>query len=278
VVLCFASKALPNLIKWLNANTNIKVDMNVEGGRVSPMDAALFKSPIVFLFGQDEMIASIFSPAEPSIWASYKTFTYPYPYPLPRALKHLTKMEKERIRKYLLEKGGILFIDTQPRLNAIAKKGKWAPGQAFPWSMRMKQELREILPEYSLQRIPNEHQLFHCYYELDGAPPGYHFSYNSQFWHAKTPYLEGVFVDGHLAVIYSEMSYWSAMIPIPAGGGMGPYPIKPSVLRLMTNIIVYALTHSGISDKSRYVPEKEAQEEIPTKPPIIPPPTPNLRP
>lgn len=271
IVQHFVGKALPNLIKWLNAKTNIKVDMNVEGGRVSPLDATLFKSPIVFLFGQDEMIASIFSGSEPPTWASYNNFIH---LPLPRASKHLTKMEKERIRKYLLEKGGILFIDTQPRINALAKKGQWAPGRSYPWSMRMKRELRTILPEYNLKRIPNEHELFHCYYELGGAPPGHHYfcpAPFSQFWHAKTPYLEGISVDGHLAVIYSEMEYWGAMIPDKS------YPIKPSVFRFLTNTVVYALTHSGVSDKSRYVPEKEIPGEIPKKPPLIPQPTPNLR-
>jgi len=266
-----AGKALLNLIKWLNTNTNIKVDMNVEGGCVSPMDATLFKSPIVFLFGQDEMIASLFSDSEPPTWASYDNFIR---LPLFRASRRLTKMERERIRKYLLEKGGILFIDTQPRINALAKKGQWAPGRSYPWSMRMKRELRTILPEYNLKRIPNEHELFHCYYQLNGAPPGHHYfcpAPFSQFWHAKTPYLEGISVDGHLAVIYSEMVYWGAMLPDKT------YPIKPSVFRFLTNTVVYALIHSGVSDKSRYVPEKEIPGEIPKKVPFIPQPTPNLR-
>ena len=84
-------------------------------------------------------------------------------------------------------------------------------------------------------------------------------------------YLEGIFIDGRLAVIYCMEGYaW-----------MMNYKLRPSVFRLMTNIIVYALTHSGISDKSRYVPEKEIQEpteEIPKKAPFIPQPTPNSRP
>jgi len=59
------------------------------------------------------------------------------------------------------------------------------------------------------------------------------------------------------------------------------YLTTKAAFRFLTNVVVYGLTHSDISDKSKYVPEKEIQEsaeEIPKKPPLIPQPTPNSRP
>lgn len=236
----YYSSALPNLTKWINVNTNIKVDMNVQGGGIQLTDAYLFDSPVIFLLGYDHHIGA---------WRKGVSSTTKA-----RTFSHLTDIERKCLRKYLVEKGGILVIDTEARLNPSK--------QRYLWSRRMKVELRKILPEYSLTRIPDDHELYYSYYALGGPTSGISTS-------EREPYLEGISINGRLAVIYCKEGY----APV-----MTDHEYKPqlSVFRLMTNIIVYALTHSEISDHSRYIPEREISEEISVKPPIIPLPTPKL--
>ncbi|HIE30350.1 TPA: hypothetical protein EYP66_24080 [Candidatus Poribacteria bacterium] len=51
------------------------------------------------------------------------------------------KKEREALRRYLVEKGGLLFVDTLPHR-------MWSKDVPVSrWSFRMKAELREILPE-----------------------------------------------------------------------------------------------------------------------------------
>ena len=255
----FFSKAILNLMKWINSQTNIKVDINVEGGGIQLADSNLFKSPIVFLFGMDSLWAT-----STGKWQDWSTFTVPLKLPHPRISNRLTEIERKRLRKYLIDKRGLLIIDVPP---------KTVRGGEYPWSRRMKRELKTILPEYRLEKIPNNHELYHSYYELGGPPPGPSFSKPG---FAKYPtYLEGIFISGRLSVIYSEMWYAYAMVESVMGDKYYP---QSSTYRLIVNIIVYALTHGGISDHSKYVPEKEIPEEVPKKAPFIPQPTPNVRP
>lgn len=251
----YFSMAIPNLMKWINANTNIKMDMNVEGGGIQLTDANLFDSPVIFFFGYDNMSVQGLISQEGMVGWWKPGSGIPYA----KASSRLTDIERKRLREYLLEKGGILVVDTQARINMLSK-------EEYPWSKKMKRELREILPEYPMIRIPNSHELYRCYYILNGHPPGISISTSLSFAFTRQPYLEGISINGRLAVIYCQEGYAYMM-------GDFYKPQRP-VFRMMTNILVYALTHSGISDKSRYVPEKETQEEIPKKPPFIPPPTP----
>ena len=257
----FYSLSILDLIRWINANTNIKVDMNVEGGGIQLADARLFDSPVIFLLGYDHLAAW---GIEASTGKGRMVGWGPSPgVPHAKTSSHLTDIERKRLREYLVEKGGTLVVDTQARINMLSK-------EEYPWSRKMRRELREILPEYPMKRIENDHELYHSYYVLGGPPPG--ISTFLGFAFAREPYLEGISINGRLAVIYCREGYSWMMSPY--------FPLQSSVFRLMTNIIVYALTHSGISDKSGYVPQKEIQEsaeEIPKKPPAIPSPTPNLR-
>ena len=261
----YYSLAIPYLMKWINANTNIKVDMNVEGGGIQLTDAKLFDSPVIFLFGYDHIGAwgtEVIGTGRIRMdgWGPNLGWSHA------RASSRLTDIERKRLREYLIEKGGILVVDTASRINMLSK-------EEYPWSRKMKRELVEILPEYPMKRIENDHELYHSYYTLGGPPPGLSASEHS-FAFARQPYLEGISIDGQLAVIYCQEGYAWMM----SGSYYEP---QPSVFRFMTNIIIYALTHSGLSDKSRYVPQKEIKEsaeEIPKKPSLIPPPTPNMRP
>ncbi|MBM3242648.1 sigma-70 family RNA polymerase sigma factor [Candidatus Poribacteria bacterium] len=230
-------KMFPALLKNFNAQTNIKADMNMEGSPMLLTDSRLQKCPIIFLLGYDRF--ELWAP--PQIHSNRTEF-------------RLKDSEKEALRKYLVEEGGVLFIDTLPHR-------MWSKDVPVSrWSFRMKAELREILPEYSIHKIPNDHELYQCFYRLGGPPL-------TAITSPRTSQLEGISIDGRLAVIYSERAYVGSMTH------EGPYwSPQIATFKLMTNIIIYALTHGGISDYSNYTPmdfQKRTATDIPTEPPSI---------
>ena len=124
----------------------------------------------------------------------------------------------------------------------------------------MKAELREILPEYNIHQIPNDHELYQCFFRLGGPPL-------TAITSPRTSCLEGISIDKRLAVIYSERAYVGSMTH--EGTYWSP---QLATFKLMTNVIVYALTHGGISDYSGYMPDlqKQISADVPAKPPSIP--------
>jgi len=254
----YFGKSMLNLMKWINANTDIKVDMDVEGGGIKFTDRMLFKAPVIFILGHTGEMSMKNIEDTLHHWEYHPWYGQHVKVPT-----RLTDIERKQLREYLVQKGGILFVDAWPSLTTpVSGSGE------FPWAIRMKQELEKILPGYRFERIPNNHELYSCYYALNG-PPQWKFC---AYYYKNSPYLEGIFIDGRLAVILSENGYSISM-----SGQLWASPLS-SVFRMITNIVVYALTHGGISDYSRYVPDRAIPEEIPVNPPVIPPPTPSLHP
>ena len=235
------ASSLNALTKWLNERTKIKTDMNVEGGAVKLNDANLFKTPLAFMTGHD-----------PSLVRSRKLFGWRHG--TGKIDGSLTESEAAGMRRYLVEKGGLLVFDDC---------GVNAPAQAM---VRLfLSQMRYVMPEYHVDRISNNHKIYNNFYGMGGPPVGFDI-----FWWGTRPpkrnYLEGISVGEKLSVIVVRRDYMCAM-------GTVSYPSRsisysPGVYRFMTNVVVYALTHGSISDYSGYVPEDLLMEkELPTRPP-----------
>ena len=235
------ASALNALTKWLNERTNIKTDMNVEGGAVKLNDANLFKTPLAFMTGHD-----------PGLVRSRKM--YGWKYGTGRIDGRLSESEAAGMRRYLVEKGGFLVFDDC---------GVNAPAQAM---VRLfLSQMRYVMPEYHVERISNNHEIYNNFYAMGGPPVGYDI-----FWWGTRPpkrnFLEGISVGEKLSVIVVRRDYMCAMETVS-------YPTRsvhysPGVYRFMTNVVVYALTHGSISDYSGYVPESVlTKKELPTRPP-----------
>ena len=222
------ASALNALTKWLNERTKIKTDMNVERGAVKLNDANLFKTPLAFMTGHD-----------PALVRSRKIFGWKHG--TGRIDGRLSESEAAGMRRYLVEKGGFLVFDDC---------GVNAPAQAM---VRLfLSQMRYVMPEYHVERISNNHEVYDNFYEMGGPPVGYDI-----FWWGTRPpkrnYLEGISVGEKLSVIVVRRDYMCAMETVS-------YPTRsvhysPGVYRFMTNVVVYALTHGSISDYSGYVPE-----------------------
>ncbi|MXV84262.1 DUF4159 domain-containing protein [Candidatus Poribacteria bacterium] len=235
------ASALNALTQWLNERTKIKTDMSVEGGAVKLNDANLFKTPLAFMTGHD-----------PGLVRSREIFGWKHG--TGRIDGRLSQSEAAGMRRYLVEKGGFLVFDDC---------GVNAPAQAM---VRLfLSQMRYVMPEYHVERISNNHEIYNNFYAMGGPPVGYDI-----FWWGTRPpkrnFLEGISVGEKLSVIVVRRDYMCAMETVS-------YPTRsvhysPGVYRFMTNVVVYALTHGSISDYSGYVPESVLTEkELPTRPP-----------
>ena len=99
-----------------------------------------------------------------------------------------------------------------------------------------RREMKRVFPDRNLEPIPNNHDIYHCFYDLSGLPKIYeHDGEPAQGF--------GVFHEGRMVVFYA----YSADI----GDGLEDQKIHPgdsSALRelaakMAINISVYALTH-----------------------------------
>ena len=235
------ASALNALTKWLNERTKIKTDMNVEGGAVKLTDADLFKTPLVFMTGHD-----------PAFVRSRNLLGRQYGGG--RMDNRFNEAEAAGLRRYLVEKGGFLVFDDC---------GVNAPSQAMVRLFLA--QMRYVMPEYHIERISNNHEVYNNYYEMGGPPVGFDI-----FWWGTRPpkrnYLEGISVGNRLSVIVVRRDYMCAMETVSYPSRSVHY--SPSVYRFMTNVVIYALTHGQISDYSDYIPEHTLTEkELPTRPP-----------
>ncbi|RKU35099.1 hypothetical protein C6496_17560 [Candidatus Poribacteria bacterium] len=235
------ASSLNALTKWLNERTKIKTDMSVEGGGLKLTDTNLFKTPLTFLTGHD-----------PSLARSRELLGNGYS--AGKIDGRFTEAEAAGLRRYLVEKGGFLVFDDC---------GVNAPAQAMVRLFLA--QMRYVMPEYHVERISNNHEIYNNFYEMGGPPVGYDI-----FWWGTRPpkrnFLEGISVGAKLSVIVVRRDYMCAMESISLATRSVHY--SPGVYRFMTNVVVYALTHGGISDYSGYVPESALEEtRFPARPP-----------
>ena len=227
--------------KWMNERTKVKTDMNVEGGALKFTDANLHKAPLLFMTGHD-----------PALTRSHNLMSRQYGGG--KLDNRLSESEAASLRRYLVERGGVLAFDDC---------GVNAPAQAM---IRLfLAQMRFVMPEYQVTRIPNDHEIYSNFYEMGGPPVGF----DLWWWGTHPPkrnYLEGVMVGDHISVLVFRRDYMCAMESVSLPTRSVHY--SPGVYRFMTNVAVYALTHGSISDYSGYVPEDTmAKKKLPTSAP-----------
>ena len=148
---------------------------------------------------------------------------------------NISSTEKTNIRKYL-ENGGFMVIE-----NPLPRT------EAGPAEAALKQMIRDALGSRAkFQPIPRTHELFHCFFDFnDGPPNGSEIGLevvgdvsDKQFKSLAKPalYLEGVWLDNRLAVVFSNKGYivkWTDMKD------------NDPQLKMGVNMIVFALTQEG---------------------------------
>ncbi len=141
------------------------------------------------------------------------------------------QQEVKNLREYLVNRGGFLFVDESVSVMGMEDGGFLAS---------IKEILKQALPEYPITKIPYEHEIYHNVYQFAGPPRGHSGTSGD---------LEGIFIDGRLAVILSDRSYSTLWVPTFSQ----KFPeLIIEVFQFSVNVIVYAVTHGKISDYSRY--------------------------
>ena len=242
--------------KWLNERTKIRTDMNVEGGALKLTDANVMKSPILVMTGHNPALTKAQAVRALDTGRMFRSIKS----------SQFSRLEAVSLRRYLIEKEGFLIFDDC---------GTHAADQSM--TRLFLTNMRHIMPEYHVGRIPNSHEIYHNFYQMGGPPIGfdiYHPGRTIGFfltggrpgYNLSRNFLEGIFIDGKLSVLVIRRDYMCAMESISLPSRRVHY--SPGVYRFMTNVAIYALTHGKISDYSGYVPEdKREQQKIPTRAP-----------
>ena len=137
---------------------------------------------------------------------------------------HWSDEELARLRNYL-SAGGMFLAD--------ACCGRTTFDTAF------RREIARVLPDKTLEKLEPDHPIYHCHYDIEQV--GYTPRVREDFGDFTTPQLEGIMLDGRLAVVYSRFDLGNGWEQFPHAYSYG---IKDAdALRIGTNTIVYAITH-----------------------------------
>ena len=216
--------AIPSLIKWLADHTPIRADMDFAGGALRLTDPQIMDAPLIIMTGHDKDITvgrglAKDGPLQPGF----------------------TPEERVALRKYILEKGGMLFFDD------CGFNGLFAHIVA--------DELNDIFPDYPMEIIPHEHELYSIYYHLPKPPNG-----GDVFWGSENNaqptqfrFQKGIMIDNRLAVVYNRKDYLCAMETAEIESRtMLRHRRSSDVYRFMSNLLIYALKYGGNTDRTGY--------------------------
>jgi len=132
--------------------------------------------------------------------------------------------EAGRLQRYL-KAGGMLLAD--------ACCGRVSFDLAF------RREIAKVLPNTKLERLPADHPVYHSHYDIERVD--YTPRVREDFGPFDAPELEGMSIDGRLAVVYSRFDLGNGWEQFPHAYSHG-LKDEPA-LQIGTNVIVYAMTH-----------------------------------
>ena len=198
--------------------------MNFKGGALPLTDPQIMDAPLIIMTGHDKDITVGRGLAKDG--------------PLQVGF---TQQERAALRKYIVDKGGMLFFDD------CGFNGLFAHIVA--------DELQHIFPEYPLDILHHDHELYSIYYELLKPPTG-----GDVFWGNENNaqltqfrFQKGIIVDDRLAVVYNRKDYMCAMETAEIESRtMLRLRRSTDVFRFMSNLLIYALKYGGNTDRTGY--------------------------
>lgn len=151
----------------------------------------------------------------------------------------LTDNERRNLGFYLMQ-GGFVHADAIPPQKS----------EAYAPPMRLRKLIIDALHtqglvcrrDWSFEKLPNSHPLYHCYFDFEGPPTGYG---GGARGYQKISFLEGVTIDQRLLSIISQMHYLHVWGNWGTGRGTGGDFDPVRSLQFGVNIIVFALTQEG---------------------------------
>ena len=220
--------AIPSFAKWLEENTDLRADMTYAGGALRMTDPRILSAPMVIMTGHDKDMTVARNLATPDRKNA----------PL---AAHFSSEERAALRKYIVERGGMLFFDD------CGFNGLFAATVA--------NELYRTFPEYPLKNLMHTHKIYSIYYDLPRPPTG-----GDVFWgsenHPKASqfkYQKGITINNRLGVVYNRKDYMCAMETVEIQSRtMLRMRRSKDVHRFMTNLLIYTMKYGGNTDRSGY--------------------------
>ena len=166
--------------------------------------------------------------------SSEKLMQMPFVYVTCKGNFDLTETEKKNVKRYF-ENGGFMVVENSNPFSNTSGGGGGA----------LKKMIRDTLPNARFEPIPNNHPLYHCFFDFkDGPPQGAELTGRNRdadpnsntLQPKKIFYLEGVWYKGRLAALYSDKGY---IIKWNDSADNEPQ------LKMGINMIVFALTQQG---------------------------------
>ena len=223
--------AIPSFAKWLEENTQLRADMTYAGGSLALTDDRLLDAPLVIMTGHDKDIHVGRNLERDGQQADGFTST-----------------ERAQLRKYIIEREGMLFFDD------CGFNGNFAA--------IVQNELQRTFPEYPLRNIDHTHELYTVYYQLLGPPRG-----GDVFWgnlnkgdsggyyptESQFRFQKGITINRRLAVLFNRKDYMCAMETAEVGSrALLRMRRSTDVHRFMTNLLIYQMTYGGNTDRSGF--------------------------
>ena len=159
-------------------------------------------------------------------------FQYPFLYSVECGQWDLTEAEIAGLREYL-RRGGFLFCDDF-----------WG---SYEWE-NFRRNILRVLPEARISEIPLDHQVFHCYYDIEELVqiPYYQQAIYSSYTHEQdgyVPYCRGIFDENDRLMVIINLNTdlgdaweWADLPEFPTRFSTYAYQIG-------INAIVYAMSH-----------------------------------
>ena len=220
--------AIPSFAKWLEENTDLRADMTYAGGSLRMTDPRILSAPMVIMTGHDKDVTVGRNLATPNRKNA----------PL---APHFTSEERAALRKYIVERGGMLFFDDCGFNGLLAAT--------------VTNELYRTFPEYFLQNLMYTHKIYSIYYDLPRPPTG-----GDVFWKSENKakpsqfkYQKGITINNRLGVVYNRKDYMCAMETVEIQSRtMLRMRRSKDVHRFMTNLLIYTMMYGGNTDRSGY--------------------------
>ncbi len=157
--------------------------------------------------------------------SSDKIFKSPFGYLSGHKLVEFTADERKNFEAYV-QNGGFVFVDDcNHDIDGLFAKS-------------FERQMADIFGNNALQKIPNDHHLYNCFFEFEDGPPNTSIELNGWGDDLIHDYLKAIIINDRIGVLYSNKDY----------GCEWDYHFRNKRwlaidnTRFAVNIVVYALT------------------------------------
>ena len=126
--------------------------------------------------------------------SSDELFNSPFCYLSGHKLVQFDARERANFKSYV-ERGGFVFVDDcNHDIDGLFAKS-------------FERQMRELFGSEALQKIPNDHELYSCFFEFENGPPATSVELNGWGDDIVHKYLKAIMIEGRIGVLYSNKDY-----------------------------------------------------------------------